>query len=236
MRIAILADIHGNQVALEAVLEDLAQQAGIEHIVVAGDLCLNGPCPKEVLATLQALHCSVIQGNVDSDVVEETRKKGPKKQGIVTWTREQIGQAGIDYLAALPFSKRIDNPDGTDLLVVHANPLNQEDALLPDTQDSKLEQLLGKLPATTGALAFGHYHVAYTRRWRGLLLVDAGSCGMPRDEDIRASYVILTWRDDIWQVEHRRVKYDLKAVVKQLKSCGMPNADKRIKILTEARY
>ncbi len=236
MRVAILADIHGNQVALEAVLEDLAQQTGIEHIVVAGDLCLNGPSPEEVLDTLQGLHCFVIQGNVDSDVVEENRKKGPKKQSIVTWTREQIGQAGINYLATLPFSKRIDNPEGTDLLIVHANPLNQEDALFPDAQDSTLEQLLGKLPATTGALAFGHYHVAYTRRWRGLLLVDAGSCGMPRDEDIRASYAILTWRDDSWQVEHRRVKYDLKVVVKQLKSCGMPNADKRIKILTEAKY
>lgn len=235
MRIAILADIHGNQIALEAVLEDLARQAEIEHIVVAGDLCLNGPCPKEVLDTLRALRCSIIQGNVDSDVVDAT-KKGPKKQGIITWTREQIGPEGINYLAALPFSKRIDNPDGTDLLVVHANPLNQEDALVPGLPDSKLEQLLGKLPATTGALAFGHYHVAYTRRWRGLLLVDAGSCGLPRDEDIRASYVILTWRDDAWEAEHRRVKYDLKAVVKQLKSSGMPNVDKRIKILTEAKY
>ena len=235
MRIAILADIHGNQVALEAVLEDLARQAEIDSIVVAGDLCLNGPCPREVLDTVRALRCFVIQGNVDSDVVDAA-KKGPKKQGIVTWTREQIGLEGINYLASLPFSKRIDNPDGTNLLVVHANPLNQEEALVPDSQDSKLEQLLGKLPATTGALAFGHYHVAYTRRWRGLLLVDAGSCGMPRDQDIRASYAILTWRDDTWQAEHRRVKYDLKAVVKQLKSCGMPNADKRIKILTEAKY
>jgi putative phosphoesterase len=235
MRIAILSDIHGNQIALDAVLGDLTQQPGIDHIVAAGDLCLNGPCPKEVLNTLQALHCSVIQGNVDRDVVDAT-KKGPKKQGIVTWTREQIGPEGIHYLATLPFSKYIENPLGTDLLVVHANPLNQDDTLLPDLQDDKMEQLLGELPATIGALAFGHYHVAYTRRWRGLLLVDAGSCGMPRDEDVRASYAILTWRDDTWQVEHRRVKYDLKAVVKQLKNCGMPNVDKRIKILTEAKY
>jgi diadenosine tetraphosphatase ApaH/serine/threonine PP2A family protein phosphatase len=60
--------------------------------------------------------------------------------------------------------------------------------------------------------------------------------GLPRDGDIRASYAILTWQDNIWQVEHRRVKYDQKAVVKQLKRCGIPNVEKRIKVLTEARY
>ena len=74
------------------------------------------------------------------------------------------------------------------------------------------------------------------RRWQGLLLVDAGSCGLPRDEDIRASYAILTWQDNVWQAEHRRVAYDQKAVVKQLKNSGIPTADKRIKVLTEAKY
>jgi len=236
MRVAIIADIHGNQIALEAVLQDLAQQPDIDHIVIAGDLCLNGPCPREVLDTLQKMRCFVIQGNVDSDIVDQEAKKGPKKQSVINWTREQIGDAGINYLAALPFSHYIYNPDGTDLLVVHANPLNQNDALLPDLPDNMLEQLLGKLPATTGALAFGHYHVAYTRQWRGLLLVDAGSCGLPRDEDIRASYAILTWQNGIWLTENRRVRYDLKAVVRQLRSCGIPTADRRIKILTEAKY
>ncbi|GAC1356745.1 MAG: metallophosphoesterase family protein [Ktedonobacteraceae bacterium] len=236
MRVAILSDIHGNQIALEAVLQDLAQQANIDQVVVAGDLCLNGPCPKEVIDTLRNMRCFVIQGNVDHDIVDQTTKKGSRKQSMIAWTREQIGIEGIDYLASLPFSKYIENSDGMDLLVVHANPLNREEALLPDMEDCELEPLLGKLPATVGALAFGHYHVAYTRRWRELLLVDAGSSGMPRDGDVRAAYAILTWQDTRWQAEHRRVAYDLKAVVKQLKSCGIPNAEKRIKILTEAKY
>ncbi|GCE27189.1 phosphoesterase [Dictyobacter alpinus] len=236
MRIAIISDIHGNIVALNAVLEDLSKQDNIDQLVIAGDLCLNGPYPKEVLATLQNLHCPVIQGNVDTDVVIQSSKKGPKKQSVIAWTREQIGPAGIDYLAALPFSHLVSNPNGTDLLVVHANPLNQEEAIFPTTPDSKIEHLCRKLPPTIGALAFGHYHVAYKRRWQHLLLVDAGSCGLPRDEDPRASYAIVNWQDNIWQAEHRRVKYDVKAVVKQLKQSGIPNVDKRIKVLTEAKY
>jgi putative phosphoesterase len=236
MRVAIISDIHGNKLALDTVLQDLARQPAIDQIVVAGDLCLNGPYPKEVLETIQALHCPVLQGNVDAEVATAKIRRGQKKQSVIEWTRQQIGSDGIEYLATLPFSHLVTNAEGSDLLVVHANPLNQDDAIFPTSPDSKLEHLLGKLPPTVGALAFGHYHVAYSRRWHHLLLVDVGSCGLPRDEDLRAAYAILTWKDNIWQAEHRRVHYDVAAVVEQLKQSGIPNVEKRIKVLTEAKY
>jgi predicted phosphodiesterase len=239
MRIAIIADIHGNQTALEAVLHDLDGQPGIDQIVIAGDLCLNGPRPREVLRTVEALRCPVIQGNVDTEVVTATLKKKKqtsKKHSIVAWTREQIGQEGIEYLASLLSSYRVNNPGGSDALIVHANPQNQEDAIFPTASDSQLDELLGGLEPAIGAVAFGHLHIAYTRRWRHLLLCDVGSCGLPRDEDLRASYGILTWQEDAWQAEIRRVEYDVQEVVKQLETCGMPHAEKRIKVLMEARY
>jgi predicted phosphodiesterase len=236
MRIAIISDIHGNQLALEAALQDLANQPSIDQLVIAGDLCLNGPCPREVLTTVQELHCPVLQGNVDAEVVTAAPNKGEKKRSTAAWTREQIGQAGIDYLASLPASYRVPNPGGSDLLVVHANPLNLEDAIFPNASDGTLEHLLGGLDAGIGALAFGHLHIAYTRYWRGILLVDVGSCGIPRDEDLRAAYGILSWQDNSWEAEIRRVDYDVRAVVKQIKASGMPNAEKRIKTLLEARY
>ena len=236
MRIAILSDIHGNQLALEAVLRDLEGQPRCDQLVIAGDLCLNGPCPREVLQTVQGLHCPVIQGNVDLEVVTQAPEKGEKKRNTVGWTREQIGQSGIEYLASLPFSYRVDNPGGRDLLVVHANPRNLEDALFPNADDETLEALLGGLEARVGALAFGHLHIAYIRRWRELLLVDVASCGTPRDEDLRAAYGILTWQEGAWSAEIRRVPYDVQAVLKQIRNSGMPNAEKRIKVLLEARY
>lgn len=235
MRIAILTDIHGNQIALNAVLHDLTQQPAVEQIVIAGDLCLNGPCPRQVLDTLQGLRCPVVQGNVDVDVVT-IAPKGAKKRAIIEWTRAQIGQQGIDYLAALPKSHLVENSDGSDVLVVHANPLDQEEAIFPTTPDSALEHLLGGVAPTVGAIAFGHLHIAYQRRWQRFLLVDAGSCGLPRDKDQRASYAILSWENGAWQAEHRRIPYNVQAVVQQLKTCGMPYVDKRIKVLTEASY
>lgn len=236
MRVAIISDIHGNQIAFDAVLQDLAQQPPVDELVIAGDLCLNGPCPKQVLEMIQELDCPVVQGNVDIEVVNEAPEKGVKKRTTVAWTREQIGQEGIDYLASLPVSHLVTNPTGTDLLVVHANPLNQEDAIFPNAPDDTLEHLLGGLEPNIGALAYGHLHIAYTRRWRNLLLADVGSCGVPRDEDIRASYAILSSQESVWEAEIRRVPYDVKAVVKQIKTCGMPNEEKRIKILLEAKY
>jgi putative phosphoesterase len=236
MRVAILSDIHGNSIALDAVLEDIARQPAIDQIIVAGDICLNGPSPREALKTVQKLYCPVLQGNVDWEVVTQAPEKGSKKRTVVAWTREQIGQAGIDYLASLPFSHTLHSSQCGDLLVVHANPLNLEDHIAPDLSDNDLEQLLGSLDPTVSALAFGHLHIAYTRRWRHLLLVDVGSCGMPRDKDLRASYGVLSTGDTGWQAEIRRVEYDVRAVVKQIKTCGMPNAEKRIKVLTEASY
>lgn len=236
MRIAVISDIHGNQVALEAVLQDLESQRDLSHIIVAGDLCLNGPRPREVLSIIQRLGCPVIQGNVDADVARQNAQNGVKKQDTVSWTREQIGADGIAYLAALPFYHLVVNNEGTDLLVVHANPLDQEEAIYSTTPDSRLEVLLGNLAPTIGVVAFGHYHVAYQRQWRDLLLVDVGSCGLPRDGDIRAAYAILTWNGKSWEAQHRRVTYDVNATVKQLKQSGIPHSEKRIKVLLSATY
>ncbi|HTI15793.1 MAG TPA: metallophosphoesterase family protein [Dictyobacter sp.] len=236
MRVAILSDIHGNQIALEAVLKDLSRQPAVDTVVIAGDLCLNGPRPREVLQIIQQLNYSVIQGNVDTDIVEQPSTNGAKKQSVIAWTRKQIGQQGIDYLANLPFSHTITNPNGSDLLVVHANPLDQEEAIFENTPDSELEYFFQDLPSNISAVAYGHYHVPYMRHWRHLLLVDAGSVGLSRDGDTQSAYAILNWQDHTWQVEHRRVAYDVEAVVNQLRKSGIPAVEKRIRVLTEAHY
>src|SRR5258707_4759313 len=165
MRIAVISDIHGNQLAFEAVLSDLAQQPRCDQVVIAGDLCLNGPRPREVLELVQELRCPVIQGNVDLETVTQAPEKGEKKRNAVGWTREQIGEAGIAYLASLPFSYRVNNFAGRDLLIVHANPLNLEDALFPNAEDEELERLLSGLDERVGALVFGRLHIDYVRRW-----------------------------------------------------------------------
>jgi putative phosphoesterase len=237
MRIAIISDIHGNLIAFDAVLQDLKKLPPVDHLVIAGDLCLNGPQPRQVIERVQSLHCPVIQGNTDLEIVTQAPEKGEKKRNTAAWTREQIDQPGIHYLASLPFSHTIANPGASDVLIVHANPKNLEDAIFPNASDAELEGLLGGLDHSVGVLAFGHLHIAFIRYWRDLLLFNVGSSGIPRDEDHRASYGILTWDDqEGWQAGIHRVAYDVEAVIHQIRTCGMPNPEKRVKVLVEARY
>jgi len=234
MRIAIISDIHGNQVALEAVLEDLAQQPKVDHLVIAGDLCLNGPCPREVLETVQRLDCPVIQGNVDAEVVTAAPDKGEKKRSTATWTREQIGPLGIQYLASLPFSHRIPNPDGTDLLIVHANPLNLEDQLYPTLSEEQLKPYLDASDAPV--LTFGHLHIPYVRPVAGVLLIDVSSVGHPKDLDRRAAYTVIEWDGEERSVTQVRVPYDIDRTVEALRRSDMPHAAEEADDLLRASY
>ena len=77
-------------------------------------------------------------------------------------------------------------------------------------------------------VAFGHLHLPYVRVWRGRTLVNVASAGMPKDGDPRAHYAILTWRSGGWEVQSRRVAFDVDKVARQLKKSGMPDVEKRI--------
>jgi len=148
-----------------------------------------------------------------------TRESVGEDEAQLDWTRRDLGEKYLDWLRALPFSVRIGEA-GNELLVVHANPINDEEHLWPDASDADLERLIGDEPAA--AIAFGHLHVPYVRMWRGKMLVNVASAGLPKDGDARASYAILTERSSGWQVKHRRVPFDVKKVATQLADCGIP--------------
>lgn len=238
MRVAVLSDIHGNVLALEAVLTDLEVRGGADLLVIAGDLCIEGPRPREVLERLQALGVPVVQGNTDRDLVQPTPADADEEYAaLLDWTREQIGSAGLDYLANLPFSHRVPDPTGeTALLVVHANPRDLDTHLRPFAPEETILPLLGGLTAEITALAFGHLHIPYTRRVGDLLLANISSAGLPKDGDRRAGYGLLTWDTGGWQVEQRRVEYPVDEMVAQLRAADPPGAQQLIRKLLSARY
>ncbi len=237
MRIAILSDIHGNLVGLDACLADLQAQGGADVTVVAGDLCMDGPKPKKVLQRLQDIGAKCLRGNTDrlvctSDGSELSEIDEAERKQLV-WTREDLGEKWIAWLAALPFSLRFGEP-GNELLVVHANPSTDHDHLWPDADDDTLERLIGEEQAAI--IAFGHLHLPYVRAWRGRLLVNVASAGLPKDGDPRAGYAILTQCSSGWEVKHRRVAFDVKKVATQLADCGIPESAELISTLRRHRY
>jgi len=122
MRLALFSDIHGNLVALDAVLADLTARGPYDALGVAGDLCESGPDPRAVLARLRGLSralsvpVAMVQGNNDRYLtVDDPRElralgKGPKAIDGIAWTRAQLSADDLAFLAALPFAHTFANP------------------------------------------------------------------------------------------------------------------------------
>ncbi len=244
MRLAILADIHGNLLALEAVLADLEARGGADATVVAGDLCLAGPRPLEALERVRALDCPVIQGNTDRDLAAapEATADGDDAE-LLAWTRERLGEDALAYLRTLPLAHRVEAPEGGDVvLIVHANPRNLDDPLRPLAPEGEIEPFLADVAPDVTTIAFGHLHIPYTRRVGRFLLADCSSVGLPKDGDRRAAYGLLTWQPGggdgagEWAVELRRVEYPVDETVAQLREADPPGVAGLVRTLLRARY
>ncbi len=243
MRIALLSDIHGNLVALDAVLNDMRRYGPFDQVVVAGDLVWSGPWPAEVVDQVRQVSSAVIQGNTDAFF----RRPGETPAGKnderfatqLAWMTERLGPERVAYLADLPFSHRISPAPGGDLLVVHANPTDLARPIIPQFSPADLDALLLSDDSTEPdwqALAYGHIHVPHMHRWRGRLLVDVASAGLPMDGDQRAVYAVMTWDGKAWHAEHRRVFYPVPVVVHEMRTSGMPRGKHFAERLVAATY
>lgn len=239
MRVAVMSDIHGFDLALATVLTDLKQRGPFDEVVVAGDLCEVGPAPGRVLAMLQAEGFTLIRGNTDQELVEAAAT-GRSDSAEIAYALADIGDAGVATLAALPSARRITPPGGhppaDDLLVVHANPHDLETKMTLEMSDDELRAVLGEVPAA--AIAFGHHHVAFTREVDGVLLADVSAVGNPKDGDLRAKYGILTWDEEgeSWTAEIVRLEYPVDETSAEMRASGMPGAETAIRNLLKASY
>lgn len=232
--VAVLSDIHGNAAALAATLADLAAQPH-EAVVIAGDLVLNGPRPAESLARVRERNVPTIVGNTDRFFAPDHSEAGSPG---VRWVRERLGTDGVAYLLALPFDHRITPPDGSspddDLLIVHASPQDVNTAVITEpnaasasgsriTPEDEAAQLIGG--ARANLILYAHIHYASSGTVRGQRLASIGAVGFPFDGDQRAAYALVTWDGANWQVAHRRVAYDVQAVIADLRASDAPFAD-----------
>ncbi len=238
LRLAIMADIHGNHLALQAVLDDLKQAGGADKTWILGDLVALGPRPAECLETIRAIpDAQVISGNTDRMVVKGQRRGGqPTNEeewqqapaqmrqwaDSYAWTMEHLGYSDFEYLSKLHHGLELEIPEYGWAIGYHGSPGNDEYVLLPDTPDEEvLDQFLG----SEGRLGFGgHTHLPMDRdlgRWR---VVNVGSVGFPGDET-RACYVIVSADDGLPTLEFRRVEFDVDAFIADMSQQQHPKLD-----------
>lgn len=238
MRVAVLSDVHGFSLALETVIADIAATGPYDAVVVAGDHCEVGPAPSEALELLRSTGWILLKGNTDDDLVDAAADRDGSH--AEHYAIKQLGPDRIAFLADLPFSHRITPPGGTspgdDLLVVHANPHDLRDQITDAMSDRAVREVLGD--ERPSALAFGHYHVCFTRTVDDTLLLDVSAVGNPKDRDLRCKYGVLTWNETArrWSAELRKLDYPLEATYAQILASDLPTPDKTWKKLKQASY
>lgn len=225
MRLAIIADIHGNIHALDAVLADVARQ-GVDQIVINGDLVNRGPNNVEVLKRLIGQGYLITLGNHD-DLLRKWADRDPEISADwytdpfwegMEWSAEQLrGTPYLDALRDLPMTHRVEVPNAPRLLIAHGSPRHYRDgyAFLSDEQ---LQPILADNPADI--LIGSHIHRPFERTLGQHTLINTGAAGAPFNGDWRAQYLLVTLRDGQWEWSHQAVPYDQSAALAAYESSG----------------
>ena len=232
MRVALISDIHGNLLALDAVLAEI-EKADVDEIVCLGDVAV-GPQPTEALARIRELRCPVVMGNWDACFLEgmpdANDEVGLKLVQTAEWWAHFLSDEDREFMRSFVPTLELDL-DGQDALFFHGSPRSYDDWIFATTPDEELRGMLGD--HSEPVLVGGHTHLQLVRRFEKSIFVNPGSVGLPFVEwwprPVRiapwAEYGILTSIDGRLEVELRRTTFDVKAFLELSRSSGMPHAD-----------
>jgi predicted phosphodiesterase len=237
VRIALISDIHANVPALEAVLADIDRQPDIGAIYHVGDLVGYAPLPNETVALLRSREIAGVAGNYDSTVATDYKHCGcryedPRQEELshvsYAWTRSHVTPETKRYLGELPF--RLDvrplggHASGPTVALVHGTPTLNTVYWTEDRPDSFCTKMAEAARLTRGdVIAFGHTHRPWQREVSGVLFVNTGSVGRPKDGDWRAGYVIVDVGVDGARAEFRRVEYDIESAMRGIRESDLPH-------------
>lgn len=231
--VAVLTDIHGNLPALQAALRRI-EELGIESVFCGGDLVGYGPHPNEVCALIAERGIPTIYGNYDYAIARELEDCGcayvtqhDRELGrrSVDWTLAHTSQESKDFMRGLPFDLRFP-VGGIDVHLVHGSPRKVNEYLFEDKPASLYERLAAA--ESDPVLVFGHTHKPWAREYGGVLFVNCGSVGKPKDGDPRGAFAVLTPNGESVDVSIERIAYDADAVAAEVRAAGLPGefADK----------
>lgn len=241
MRIALIADIHGNPLALDAVLDDIEARGGVDGYWILGDLCAIGFDPAGVLERLAKLPDALfVRGNADRYVTsgelpdpsfEQVRAEPSlipllaEVTGSFNWTKGYVtGRGWFGWLAALPTEHRLTLPDGTRVLLTHASPTGDDEGtgLNPSLTDDHIRAEIAGCGADL--ICVGHFHLAMARQVDGVQMINPGAVSNNFAPDLRASYAMLEANANGYRVNFHRAFYDLEAAKEATLRSGNPGA------------
>ncbi len=234
MRIAVIADMHGNCVAFDAVLADLEAHP-FDQLVCLGDAIQGGPQPAQVVARLQELGCPVVLGNADAFLLtgaDGNEAVSAQQYAARDWSLAQLSEADRAFIAAFHPTVEFSLPGNRRFLCFHGSPASFHDRIFPDTPDEEVRGYLGAyLPAI---LTGGHTHLQQLRRLDDSLFFNPGSVGFVYNTrqsggvlhaDPWAEYAILSADERRFSIEFCRVSFDVAEWKRITLASGIPDTE-----------
>lgn len=225
--VAIITDIHGNLPALEAALARV-DALGPDAIYCGGDLVGYGPWPNEVCRLVEDRGIPTIYGNYDhaigreeddcgcAYVTEHDRELGRRS---VAWTLEHTDRRSKDYMRGLPFDLRFEL-GGRRVRLVHGSPRKVNEYLFEDKPAKTFVRIAAG--ADCEVLVFGHTHKPWIATYGGVLFVNCGSVGKPKDGDPRGAFAVLEATDEGVEARIERFDYDAELASREVAAAGLP--------------
>lgn len=234
MRLALVSDQHGNDVAFAAAVADI-ERVGVDRVVCLGDVAQGGAQPAATLDRLRALGAETVLGNADAFLLEvpidSPEPTTEQMLEVREWTLSTLRGDHLEQLRS--FAPTIDlELDGHPIRCFHGSPRSYDDVLIPEREGASLEPFLAE-PAIE-LLAGGHTHKQWARRIGDALFLNPGSVGLAYDhhqpeDDFKVSAhaeYALVFADELGlSVEFRRVPYSLDALREAVRASGRPHSE-----------
>ena len=227
LKVAVIADIHGNVQALEAVLADIREQR-IDEVIVNGDLVNRGPSNVEVMERVTSEGLPITLGNhddlmrkwVDRDAdIPEAWFEDPFWAGTA-WAARELQKAGwIDTFRTLPMTYAVTPGGRPSLLLSHGSPRHYREGYGKFLTDADIESIIQATPADV--LIGSHTHSPLERRWGRYLVLNTGAVGTPFNGDPRAQYLVMHLQNGAWAHEFRAVPYDRAGALSAFETKGL---------------
>lgn len=231
--VAVITDIHGNLPALDSALSRI-EALDVERTYCGGDLVGYGPWPNEVCRAVEGRGIPTIYGNYDYAIGRDEEDcmcaypdRHDRQLGelSVQWTLEHADRHSKDFMRGLPFDLRFEL-GGRRVRLVHGSPRKVNEYLFEDKPARTFERIARG--ADCDVLVFGHTHKPWVHEYGGVLFVNCGSVGKPKDGDRRGGFGVLEPGAAGVEARIERFEYDAEFAAARVAEAGLPSeyADK----------
>lgn len=214
MKIGLISDVHANKPALDAVLDDLHT---VDEVYHCGDMIGYHAFPEKTINRFEQEGIHSVSGNHDRAILGNNKYEFPDSiRQIIEWTSESISNDSQSFLKELPAELKL-HIKGKTIQMVHGSPRDPNRYIYPTDITLKL---IEDLDDDIDVLVYGHTHYPVITKLDGVLLLNPGSVGQPRDGDWRASYAVFDTQTG-W-IELRRSEYDIEKSKRKAKTESFP--------------